>query len=515
MKSVTRTHPPVPRGSLGLGRRGTLLLVWLLLGPAVVLFAARSVPALDPVFQSVRFHLFVVSAIAACALLVALVTAIAAATDRRPAPVLLALGCACVGFLMLAHGLTTPGIFGRPLNMWVARLGALALVGFAACMVAATWADGPVARIVERAPRLSLIVPIVGVALFAGLVSADPTTLAGAAPVRGEDQIRSLALGVSAFALLLAGATHWRRWRFGRDRVDLSLVLASWLGMASILSLGFGKLWRLSWWEYHLYLLAGFSATVWAVIAEYRRSRSLAGAIAGISVRDPLQQVARGHSEAFDALIGAVEAKDPYTHGHSARVAELSTRVGIRIGLSPEALRALHQGANLHDVGKISVPDQILNKPGSLDPDEWVWIEGHPVVGSELASRARSLRESVGAIRHHHERWDGTGYPDRLAGADIPLAGRIVAVADVWDALTSDRAYRPAWPLDRAISHVVAAGGVLFDPLCVEAFLDVLKDLDIVPDKVRPDLDSLLGGAADCHTVSERRPRPPADVVGP
>ena len=180
----------------------------------------------------------------------------------------------------------------------------------------------------------------------------------------------------------------------------------------------------------------------------------------------------------------------------------------MRIGLEPETLRALHQGASLHDVGKISVPDHILNKPGELTPEEWVSIEAHPVVGWELASRAPSLRDSLGAIRHHHERWDGTGYPDRRAGTDIPLAGRIVAVADVWDALTSDRAYREAWPLDRAVSHIVAASGVFFDPLCVDAFLDALKESGIVPDKVKPDLEALFAAATDCHPVEERRPRP-------
>ena len=509
------THPRrTTSGPIALGRGGTLLLLGLLIGPALLLLLGRSVPALDPVFESPTFHVFVVSAIAACALVVAIATTIAAAVDRRPEPVLLAIACMCVGFLMLAHGLTTPGIFGRPMNMWVGRLGTLALAGFAVCLSAAAWDEGPIARAVARAPRLVLGAAFVILAWFGSAVVVTPTSFSGAQPVSNEDLLRSVMLGVSGFSLLLTGAMHWRRWRLGRDRVELSLVIASWLAMSAILSLIFGQLWRLSWWDYHLYLLAGFVATVWAVAVEFRRSRSLTSAVAGISVSDPLQQVARGHPEAFDALVGAVEAKDPYTHGHSARVAELSSRIGIRIGLQPEALRALHQGASLHDVGKISVPDQILNKPGELDPDEWAAIEGHPLVGWELVGRAPSLRDSLAAIRHHHERWDGSGYPDALTGAEIPLAGRIVAVADVWDALTSDRAYRPAWELDRAVSHVVAAGGILFDPLCVEAFLDVMKDTGVVPDKVRPDLEAIFGSAAECH-VSERRPRPaaPSDQV--
>jgi HD-GYP domain-containing protein (c-di-GMP phosphodiesterase class II) len=487
-----------------LGHRGTLLLLGLLFGPALLLLAGRSVPALDPVFESIRFHLLIVSGIAGCALLLALATAGAAARDGRAAPVLLAIGCVCVGFLMLAHGLTTPGMLGQPLNMWVGRLGALALTGFAGCLAAAAWDEGPIARLVARAPRLALVTSIVILAIGSIVIVVDPTVWWGTGPVPGEDLLRSLILGVSALSLLVYGSAHWRRWRLGRDRVELSLVLASWLAMSAILSFAFGQLWRLSWWDYHVYLLTGFAATSWAVVAEFRRSRSLAGAVEAISVRDPLEQITRGHPEALDALIGAVEAKDPYTHGHSGRVAEMSSRIGLRLGLEPEALRGLHQGAYLHDVGKISVPDQVLNKPGELTDEEWESIKGHPVVGWELANRARSLRASLTAIRHHHERWDGSGYPDRLAAADIPLAGRIVAVADVWDALTSDRAYRPAWPLDRAISHIASGAGDLFDPLCVEAFLDVLEDTGLAPEKTSVDADALLRAAIECHPTSDR-----------
>jgi hypothetical protein len=498
----------------GLGPQGAALLFGLLVGPALLLFAARSSPTLDPLFESPRFHVVVVSAIAACALIVAVASALAAASDRRPAPVLLAVGCVSVGFMMLAHGLSTPGMLGQPMNLWVGRLGTVALAAFAVCLAAAAWNDGPVARAVGRAPRMALAVPIVVLGAVCVAIALDPTSLWGDRPVPGEDQIRSVIQGASIVLLLVTGATHWRRWRFGRDRIQLSLVLASWLAMAAILSLGLGQMWRLSWWDYHLYLLAGFAASCWAVIAEFRRSRSLAGLAAGITERDPLEQVARGHPEALDALIGAVEAKDPYTHGHSGRVAELATRIGLRIGLEPEDLRGLHQGAYLHDVGKIGVPDQVLNKPGSLTAEEWVWIERHPAAGWELASRARSLRDSLTAIRHHHERWDGSGYPDHLSGADIPLAGRIVAVADVWDALTSDRAYRPAWEFDRAISHVVGGAGVLFDPACVEALVDVLQGWGVLPERVLPDLEPLLRASNECHPVADRRRHAPGRRAG-
>jgi len=475
-----------------LGPRGTLLLFGVLAGPAAVLFAGRSVPALDPVFESPRFHLLVVSGIAACALLLALAAAVAASRDGRSAPVLLAIGCVGVGTLMLAHGLTTPGMLGQPMNMWVGRLGSLALVGFAICQGAAAWEGNPIGRLVARAPRLSLATAITALIVFATVVVIDPTMFAGTQPLPGEDLIRTLILGLASVALLVTGVVHWRRWRLGRDRIELALVLASWLSMSAILSLGFGMLWRLSWWDYHLYLLTGFAATAWAVVAEYRRSRSLEEAIGGLSVRDPLEQIARGHPEALDTLIGAVEAKDPYTHGHSRRVAELSSKIGMRLGLEPEALRGLHQGASLHDVGKISVPDQILNKPGELSDEEWDAIKQHPIVGWDLAQRAPSLRESLTAIRHHHERWDGSGYPDRLEGDEIPLAGRIVGVADVWDALTSDRSYRPAWDPDRAVDHIAAGAGSLFDPQCVEAFLDVVAGSTSMRASASADVDALV-----------------------
>ncbi|MGZ8630982.1 MAG: HD-GYP domain-containing protein [Actinomycetota bacterium] len=493
------------RGRHHLDRQGVLLLVLLLGAPAVLLAIARALPALDPVFESPLFHVYVVSGIAACALLVAIATAVFAHRDGRPAPVLLAIGCVAVGFMMLAHGATTPGIFGRPMNLWVGRLPVLALATFAACLAAAADRDGLVCRLVAKAPRTALGVPTGAIALACAAIAFDPTALSGSAPVAFESQIRTVLLAGSAFSLLVVGSLHWKRWRLSRSRIEVTLVLASWLAMSALLSLTYGQFWRMSWWDYHLYLLAGFAAAAWAVVVGYRRSRSLAGAVGGLSVRDPVEQVAQEQPDALHALIGAVEAKDPYTHGHSERVAEISTRIGLRLDLAPEVVRGLHQGAFLHDVGKIGVPDQVLNKQGELYAEEWREIQRHPEVGWELVSRAHSLRGALSAVRNHHERWDGSGYPDQLAGTDIPLAGRIVAVSDVWDALTSDRAYRPAWEPDRAVSHIAAASGTLFDPECVEAFLDIVAELGLVPDRTRADLAGLVGASGDCHP-RERRP---------
>lgn len=158
-----------------------------------------------------------------------------------------------------------------------------------------------------RAPRVALVVPTVAMSAFTAAMVADSSALGGTAPLPAEDQVTAVVRGMSFVALIVAGGVHWGRWRLGRDRAELSLVFAGWQAMSAILSLAFGQLWRLSWWDYHLYLLAGFAATSWAVVAQYRRSRSLAGIVAGVAERDPLEQVARGHPEALDALIGAVE----------------------------------------------------------------------------------------------------------------------------------------------------------------------------------------------------------------
>jgi HD-GYP domain-containing protein (c-di-GMP phosphodiesterase class II) len=342
-------------------------------------------------------------------------------------------------------------------------------------------------------------VVVLSLTAFTAAIVIRPTALGGTAPLPGEDLLSRSLSAASGLVLLVTGAVHWRRWRLGRDRIELALVLASWLSVDAIVSFQLGQLWRISWWDYHAYLLAGFAAAAWAVVGDSRRSASAHGALASISFTDPLEHIARGYPEALNALAAAVEAKDTYTHGHSARVADVSTRIGLRLGLDPDSLRRLAQGALLHDIGKIGVPDHVLNKPDSLTPDEWAWILAHPEVGWEMASKAPSLRDALAVIRHHHERWDGSGYPDRMSAAEIPVVARIAAVADVWDALTSDRAYRPAWPPDKAVTHIAEASGTLFDPHCVEAFVDLVAEQNLWPERTDFDPEALIAAARDCH----------------
>jgi HD-GYP domain-containing protein (c-di-GMP phosphodiesterase class II) len=457
-------------------RRGIAVVLSALLVPPGTLLLLRAVPALDLVLRSAVGHLVVVSAISACALAVAVAAAAAAGRSRDGSLVLLALGCLALGFLMLAHGLVTPGIGHRPVNPWVGRLPVLAIAAFAACLAAAAWPRRPPATWAGRRPAATLAAA--GLTLTAVLVAVSLWPAAGPAgrPLPGEDAGRlALVLG-AALVLVAVGAAHWRRWRLGLDGMQLALVVACLLSAGALLSLQLGRPWHLAWWDYHAFLLTGFAAAIYAVLTGYRRSRTLHDVLDGAFASDPMAHISRGYSETLRALIAAVEARDAYTHGHSARVAELSVAIGLRLGLRPAALRALAEGAYLHDVGKVGIPDHVLNKPGALSDDERAWIQEHPIVGADIVGRAPSLRDALTVIRQHHERYDGGGYPEGLAGAQISLAARIVAVADVWDALTSDRAYRPAWPPDRALGHLEADRGAHFDPRCLDAFLAIMAE---------------------------------------
>src|SRR5437899_4422148 len=161
-------------------------------------------------------------------------------------------------------------------------------------------------------------------------------------------------------------------------------------------------------------------------------------------VRRLYHQLQRAICQSLLGLANALEAKDPYTRGHSERVAALSRRVASALGLGSGVVDTGGQAGLLHDIGKIGVPEAILKKPGPLSPEEWEIMRAHPVIGAQIVAPFEFFGDAARVIRHHHERWDGSGYPDGLVRETIPLEARIVAVADVFDALTSARSYRPA-----------------------------------------------------------------------
>ncbi len=179
--------------------------------------------------------------------------------------------------------------------------------------------------------------------------------------------------------------------------------------------------------------------------------------------------------EAVQSLNATVDAKDSYTAGHSQRVQQIALRVGEELGLASERLDALRFAGLFHDIGKLRVPDAILAKPGALTPEEYELIKRHPEDGATIIGHIARLREAVPVIRHHHERWDGTGYPDRLAGAAIPVEASVVGLADAWDAMTTERPYSGALSVDRAAEEIRNGRGTQFSPDVVDAFFAVLR----------------------------------------
>jgi putative nucleotidyltransferase with HDIG domain len=190
---------------------------------------------------------------------------------------------------------------------------------------------------------------------------------------------------------------------------------------------------------------------------------------------DSYRRLEESSLEAIESLNATVDAKDPYTAGHSARVQRIALAVAEELGFTRERLDAVRFGGLFHDIGKIAVPDSILTKPGPLDEEEFAAIKRHPGDGAEIVSHFSRLRAAVPLIRHHHERWDGMGYPDRLAGNAIPQEACVVGLADAWDAMTTDRPYRPALTVEEAAAEVRNCRGTQFSPAVVDAFFAAFR----------------------------------------
>ena len=179
----------------------------------------------------------------------------------------------------------------------------------------------------------------------------------------------------------------------------------------------------------------------------------------------------KAHLESVKVLAEAIDAKDPYTRGHSERVKRMSLRLALSLGLSEDKLEVLEYGALLHDIGKIGINDGVLQKSGSLSPEEYQSIQEHPLIGVKIVEGIEFFKDKIPMIRNHHEYFDGSGYPDGLIGEVIPLSPRIIAVADAFDAMTSLRPHRPAMPLEDVLVEMEKGKGRQFDPKILEIFL--------------------------------------------
>jgi hypothetical protein len=200
-------------------------------------------------------------------------------------------------------------------------------------------------------------------------------------------------------------------------------------------------------------------------------------AIDNIGLFEELQRSHQNMSIACDTTLEgwsrALELRDIETHGHSQRVTSTTLRLARAMGMSDDDLIHVRRGALLHDVGKMGIPDSILHKPGPLTEDEWEIMRLHPVHAFKALMPIGFLRPAIDIPYCHHEKWDGSGYPRGLKGEQIPLAARVFAIVDVWDALQSDRPYRKAWPKEQALNHICSEAGSHFDPAVVETFMRI------------------------------------------
>jgi len=240
-------------------------------------------------------------------------------------------------------------------------------------------------------------------------------------------------------------------------------------------------------------IIGGLFAVIWIVEPLWTSLLAVPGAVIGRSLRY-IRQLETETSSAVRSLARLIDHRDPSTYHHSERVAEFAMVLARELGLDEDLVALIEEASAVHDLGKIGVPDAILLKPGPLLDHERAAIELHTEIGSQILEQFQLFRRGSEIVLHHHERWDGGGYPSGLQGLAIPLGARVVAVADAFDAMTADRPYRRALPLEEALARLRGGAGTQWDPDVVAAFVRVVSDgrVQLVPASVLPAVDDGL-----------------------
>jgi HD-GYP domain-containing protein (c-di-GMP phosphodiesterase class II) len=417
-------------------------------------------------------HMIVVGAAGALAGAASVGMSIVATRRNDGRAVWLGMAFSVMATMLVIHALATPGVI-LPANGVVQVAGALNLPVGGTILAAS-------ALPLLRRPRWAGLLFAVQLAVVVLLAAAGATLLALSSPIpvvpHPSSPVANLIFAAGAIPL---GLLAWRAARtYLLTRRVSDLVVAQ--GVMCLIGAQYGLLnfgaMDCSWWAAHLLEVAGIGMVGIPTALDLRHavgSRALVGDLrAGELVE---------HEEAFlggrvRALLVRLGEKDPSTEGHTRRVATLAVAIGERLHLPEGRLRQLALGGLLHDVGKLSVPASILNKPGKLTDGEFAEIRRHPGAGRELVSELGGFSPLVlDLVESHHERLDGRGYPNRVPAGDLDIAVRILTVADVYDALTADRVYREAWPAGRALALLDDETGSAFDPECVAALRAVVE----------------------------------------
>jgi len=454
------------------------LLGLVLIMPAAILGVLLASPGLDAVWMATSFHFWVVSgaslmAAVICALLIEAVRSV-----RETRIMYLALSFMALGTLFSVHGLTTPGqLYDEVYAVLKASPWASTFVGALFAVLSSIRVRGLTD---DHGRRLSTWVFALAAASFAAFIAASlayPTWLAWMPT--GDQTFRYGLTGVIVAMLCFAAWRYYQSYQLARLGPQLAMVAGLVFLAEAQLSMGLGRVYQYSWWEYHILFLLAFGTILAGWIWEYRRSNGVEAIAEALVMRDAMAQLNRGRDESLVRLADEIEAFDIATFGHVGRVAAYAYVIGKELGLPPAALRRLVLGAQMHDIGKIGLPLGLLMKPGKLTDAEFDRMKTHTVKGWDIAQQVKALRDMSSIIRHHHERFDGAGYPDGLAGEEIPLESRIISAADTFDAVTSERPYRGAMTVEEAKTELRRVAGSQLDPRCVEALLTVLERREI------------------------------------
>ena len=445
----------------------------LLTMPLFILFWLLLHPELDPILEIPVQHFYIVTAVQLVSLAVALLVARAAVEMREFRVLFLALGFMAMSGLFAVHALSTPGVLMESDEEYtgVAGLSAFLSLLTAALFFAASASRLPaLIRPRTRAMAMALVGLVLAAVLAYGVTAFVWSEELEMVPITfpwGS----FLTAGVIILLLAFAMKRSLSAYAVARLPMQWGLVAGFVLLAEAQVSMALSPAWSLAWWEYHFLMLLGSGSAMAGLVVQYGKAGSLRSIMEGVFELESLVQVELSHGETIAALAAATEAKDPYTKGHTVRVAEKAVALGQALHLPKDKLRVLARAGLLHDIGKLGTPDSILLKPGPLTPEEFQVIKEHPLLGLEILRRVGSMEREIVAIRSHHERMDGAGYPDGLSGDEIPVEARVLAVADVCDSLSFDRPYRKALPADRVREILLEEAGAHLDPRVVELCL--------------------------------------------
>jgi len=418
------------------------------------------------VMPAMWVHFYGVGVTALVATLAAVFLTTVGAREQDARTVIVGGGFSLMAALLAVHGLSTPGMILGP-NGLIAVTGAATLPVGAAVMTLAALPPfaGP-----KAIKRILTVEAALGVAIIvlSAIGALVPSTVPGVPAPKSGAAIAVFAVGLALYGALAVRAMN--TFLLTRRGADFAVVQGIVLLACALYSALFLQFMYLGWWLGHIFEMLGIVVVGASLVLDLRRGRRSRTLVGDLRAAELVAAEEAFLGARVRALMKMLGAKDTSTEEHTRRVAMLAVEIGEQLGLSKSRLRSLAIGGLLHDIGKLSVPESILQKPASLDDTEYEIVKLHPERGRELLSELGGFDDTVGRlVLDHHERLDGSGYPRGLDGRELDLATRILAVCDVYDALVSQRVYRPAWQQEDALSLLREESDYAFDPRCVAA----------------------------------------------